>query len=256
MEKAPQRLAAFVPGAIWLVQYPVRYAGARFFARMTIMRLSDGRLILHSPCAIDPALKAEIDALGPVAYLVAPGNFHHLHMAAARAAYPEAEALICPGVARKNPALSDATPLGDTPPAGWNGEIAQVLVDSNRIIREVVFLHRASRTLIVTDLIELIGDETQGVDRVLKFWWKAVTFMWNKPRPAPEYTLGWRDKRAAARSLRRILDWEFDKIVLAHGDLVTEHAKAVAQGAWARVLRHWPAGRNPRGFRAIFRRGK
>lgn len=230
-------ISTFVPGAIWLVDYPVRYAASRFNARMTILRLAGGSLILHSPCAITPELKTGIEALGPVGWIVAPGTFHHLHVAAAQAAFPAAKTLICPGVEKKQPGLRYDGLLGDTPPADWGEEIDTAFVPGNRIITEVLFLHRASRTLIVTDLIELIGDNTKGVDRVLRLWWKWLTFMWNKPRPAPEYTMGWRDRKAAGQVLTRVLDWDFDKIVLAHGDLVTDRAKEVAREAWARVLR-------------------
>jgi len=230
-------LEEVVAGAVWVCPYPVRYAGARFNARMTVIRLRDGQVILHSPGPLDEALKRAIAGVGPVGWIVAPGTFHHLHVAAASRAYPQAQVLICPGVEQKQRGLAYDAVLGEVPPDAWAGEIALQPVLDNRVIREVVFLHAPSRTLIVTDLIEFIGDATPGVGRVLRFWWKWVTFMWNKPRPAPEYTLGWRDKQAAAKALSRILDWEFDRIVLAHGDLVYEDAKAVARDAWARVLK-------------------
>lgn len=232
------RLKAFVPGQIWLCDYPIRYAGAHFNARMSVLRLTNGKLILHSPCEITPALAREITALGPVGWIVAPGTFHHLHVAQAQSVFAQAKVLICPGVEKKQPSLRYDAMLSDTPSPDWGDEIALAYVPGNRVITEVLFLHRASRTLVVTDLIELIGDRTKGVDWVLRLWWKWLTFMWNKPRPAPEYTLGWRDKRAAARVLSRVLDWDFDKIVLAHGDLITENAKDVAREAWAKVLKH------------------
>jgi hypothetical protein len=231
-------LVEFFPGAVWLVDYPVRYAGSNFHARMSVLRLADGRLILHSPCEITPGLKAAVEALGPVGWIVAPGTFHHLHLASAQAAFPAAETWICPGVEKKQPGLAFDGFLGGAAPVAWAGELEQVLVDANRIIAEVVFFHRPSRTLIVTDLIEIIGPGTEGVDWVLKLWWKFLTFMWGKPRPAPEYTIGWRDRKAAAAALRQVLAWDFERIVLAHGDLVTENAKAVAEDAWAKVLRH------------------
>lgn len=123
-------------------------------------------------------------------------------------------------------------------PQAWRGEIEQQFVGGNRVMSEVVFLHAPSRTLIVTDLIELIGPETKGVDKVLKFWWKYLTFMWNKPRPAPEYSMFWKSRKLAAKALRQVLDWKFDRIVIAHGDLITENAHAIAEEAWARVLKH------------------
>jgi len=60
--------------------------------------------------------------------------------------------------------------------------------------------------------------------------------MWNNPKPAPEYQLGWKDRQAASRSLRRILSWDFDRIIIAHGDLIEKDAKEVALQAWRQPL--------------------
>jgi glyoxylase-like metal-dependent hydrolase (beta-lactamase superfamily II) len=60
--------------------------------------------------------------------------------------------------------------------------------------------------------------------------------MWNDPAPAPEYRFGWKDRSAARASLERILAWDFDRIVISHGDLVERDAKNVARRAWRRVL--------------------
>ncbi len=54
--------------------------------------------------------------------------------------------------------------------------------------------------------------------------------------PPPEYQMGWKDKEAARESLKRILDWDFDKIVLTHGDLIETDAKARALDAWNKPL--------------------
>ncbi len=37
-------------------------------------------------------------------------------------------------------------------------------------------------------------------------------------------------------SLERILSWDFERIVIAHGDLIESNAKGIARGAWAQVL--------------------
>ena len=96
--------------------------------------------------------------------------------------------------------------------------------------------HRASRTLILVDLIENFTDATPHTGGALKFWFRYVLRMWNNPRPAPEYRMGWSDRAAAAQSLRRILAWDFERIVIAHGDLIEHDAHAVAARAWAKVL--------------------
>ena len=96
-------------------------------------------------------------------------------------------------------------------------------------------LHRPSRTLLLVDLIENFTDTTPGANWVLRAYFKLFG-MWNEPGPAPEYRFGWRDRAAARASLERILEWDFERIVISHGDLVERDAKSVARRAWRRVL--------------------
>lgn len=229
-------LTPYVADQIWLCAYPIRMAGTRFDARMTVIRLSSGELMLHSPCDITAAMAEKISALGPVAHIVAPGNYHTLYAATAQAAFPRAKTWICPGIERRRPGLKYDGVLSDAAPADWIGEIDQVLVQGTRYMREVAMFHRAGRTLILVDLIENFTDATPHMGWVLKFLFKYVLRMWNKPRPAPEYRMGWSNRRKAAKSLRRILAWDFQRIVLAHGDLIDRNAREVAAAAWAEVL--------------------
>ncbi len=203
---------------------------------MTVIRLASGRLVLHSPCDITAAITEEISALGPVAHIVAPGNFHHMYAATAQVAFPSAKTWICPGIERRNSGLKYDGLLGDVAPSDWVDEIDQVLVQGTRIMREVAMFHRASRTLILVDLIENFTDATPDTGWALKFLFKYVLRMWNNPRPAPEYRMGWSDRQAAAKSLRRILAWDFQRIVLSHGDLIDRNAREVAAAAWSGIL--------------------
>ena len=67
----------YIPDQIWIKEYPIRYAGTRFNSRMTVIRLQSGGLMLHSPSEIDASTKAEIEALGKVEFIVAPGSYHY-----------------------------------------------------------------------------------------------------------------------------------------------------------------------------------
>jgi hypothetical protein len=200
------------------------------------VRLSNGELLVHSPSPIDEVLVERIRNIGPVAHLIAPGSYHYFYVAAWQEAFPEAMVWICPGVERKQPDLEFDWFLSDHAPNAWAEELDQVLVRGNRFIWEVVFLDRPSRTLIITDLLENIGEKSGAVGWQLKLWWKAVFHMWDNPKPAPEYQMGWKDRRAAKQSLERILEWDFDRIVLAHGENIESDAKAVLRKAWARPL--------------------
>ncbi len=229
-------LVEYQKDTIWIKEYPIRYAGMDLSSRMTVVRLSNGNLFIHSPCEIDENTRVSITRLGKVGFIVAPGSYHYLHVESAQQAFPDAETFICPGVERKRPEMIFGGLLGDRADERWRSDFEQVLVRGNRFIREVAFYHKPTRTLILVDLIENFTDDTPDVSWILILWWKLFFRMWNNPKPAPEYQVGWKDKKAAARSLRRILNWDFERIILAHGDLIENNAKAVATKAWRRPM--------------------
>jgi hypothetical protein len=228
-------LEVFVPGRLWLAQYFVRLGGARINARMTVLRLRSGELLLHSPCAFDPGLTAEVNALGKVAAIIAPGNFHWLHVASAQSAFPEAVTFICPGVEERAKGLAHDVVLGDEAPPLWAGELSQVLLQGTRVMREVAFFHHASKTLLLTDLIENVTPDTPGTNLYLRLLFRAIG-MWKRPSPAPEYRVGWGDKPLVRQCMKQMLAWDFERVILSHGDLIVTDAKQVVTHAWRKML--------------------
>jgi hypothetical protein len=82
------RLQPFGP-EIWLVDgSEAEVVGFRYPTRMAVIRLSGGRLMIWSPIALSDGLRAELEALGQVGWLVAPNSLHHLYLGEWRAAYP------------------------------------------------------------------------------------------------------------------------------------------------------------------------
>jgi len=231
-----KNLYEYQKNMIWIKEYPIHYAGTRFNSRMTIIRLSSGSLFIHSPCEIDEDTKIAVEKLGRVEFIVAPGSYHHLYVNSAQRAFPEAETFICPGIERKNPEIEFDWLLGDRPDERWEDDLEQVLVRGNKYIWEVAFYHKATKSLILVDLIENFTDETADVNWTLELWFQVVFRMWDNPKPAPEYQLGWKDREAASKSLKKILSWDFERIILSHGDLIEENAKSVAIHAWRRPL--------------------
>jgi hypothetical protein len=61
--------------------------------------------------------------------------------------------------------------------------------------------------------------------------------MWNRPSPAPEYRLAWGDKARVREGLARILAWDFERVILSHGDIITRDARQIVAQAWRNILR-------------------
>ena len=195
------QLIEYINNQIWIKEYPVHYAGTDFNSRMTVIRLSNSRVMIHSPCKIDGTTQNQIEKIGDVSFILAPGTYHYLYISSAQKAFPDAETFICPGIERKCSDIKFDWFLGDRPDPRWESEIEQVLVRGTKYIWEVAFFHKVSKTLILVDLLENFTDATQDVSLSLKLWFKVIFRMWNHPKPAPEYQIGWRDKRSAKKSL-------------------------------------------------------
>ena len=150
------------PG-IGIVDGPFEYltiAGVRlplpFTTRMTVVRLSNGDLFLHSPIKFDERLGKELRGLGRVRHLVSPNQFHYAHIGEWARAFPEAINWASPGVRRRARArhvdIDFTRDLDARAPEEWRREIDQTLFPGG-YFKEFIFFHKASRTLILTDTI-------------------------------------------------------------------------------------------------------
>lgn len=183
--------------------------------RMTVIRLPDGGLWVHSPVACAPELVAAVEALGPVAAIIAPNSFHYTHLADWARAFPQASVFGLPGLAAKVPGLA-LTALDEAQTAPWLAAIDLHVVPLGGFT-EAVFLHRASRTLIVTDLMQNFEAE-----RIRNPLVRSVMNLGGATgpngRPSIEIRLAALGHRKALREgVRRMLAWEPSSIILSHG---------------------------------------
>lgn len=212
---------------VWLAHRPLRFWGVETGTRMTVVRLAGGGLFVHSPVALDAATKAKVEALGPVAAIVAPSRFHHLFVGEWIRAYPEAAAWACPGLERKRRDLTWRGVLGDEPEAPWRGELEQVFFGARWLENEVIFFHRPSGTLICADLIFNLAEHPSRLTRL------AARVLGNREPGATRLEhLILRDRAAARSQMERMLAWRAERIVLAHGALVERGGRDVLRRAY------------------------
>ncbi|TDH61801.1 DUF4336 domain-containing protein [Dankookia rubra] len=150
-----------VAEGVWVVDSgPLRVLGLPVPLRMTVLRLADGGLWLHSPTRFSASLVAALTALGPIRHLVSPGTAHWTHLQAWQAAFPEARLWAPHGVVERardqGTALRAHGVLGPEPPADWAGQIAQETLAGAGFV-EIAFHHAASRTLVLCDTVQAMG---------------------------------------------------------------------------------------------------
>jgi len=221
-----------VAEGLWVVQRKIRLPGnIGIPTAMTVIRLSSNALLLHAPFRLDPVMRSELAALGKVAHLVAPGSFHYLYLAEHLAAFPDAEVHLAPGLRQRRPDVPAGTVLGDRPPAAWEQDLDQAVLGPSRGVSEVAFLHRATRTLILTDLAFNMQSATNAMERL---YWR-MSGVWHRIGPTLLVRRVLLYDRAVARAfVTRILEWDFDRIVMAHGDVVERDGHAAFATAFAR----------------------
>lgn len=210
---------------IWLAEGPTTaVAGFRYPTRMAVIRLAGGALFIWSPVSLSQDLRAAVDALGDVRYLIAPNSLHHLFLGEWRRAYPDARFYAPPGLRERRKDLDFDGDLDDAPAPEWSEEIDQVPVRGNLITTEVVFFHRKSGTVLFTDLIQHFSPT----------WftgWRAIVARLDRmTAPQPEVPQKFRNafvnRRAARAGLRRILAWPAKKVLMAHAVPVEDDGQA------------------------------
>jgi hypothetical protein len=213
---------------IWIVEGgSVRFAGIPYPTRMTVVRLSERRLWVYSPIDLDNGLAAELNALGAVRYLVSPNKLHHLFMGQWAGAWPEARMYASPGLARRRKDLRFDAELGDGPEPEWAAEIDQVIFRGSFAMEEVVFFHRASRALIVADLVQKFDPES--LNRLQRLVMKLDGMLGPDGSTPREWRLSFWNRQAARRALRKALDWNPEKIIIAHGTWVRSNGREVLE---------------------------
>ncbi len=224
---------------IWLIDGPaVRFYGMPYSTRCTVLRLANGDLWVHSPTMLTDLLRDELRALGPVRYLIAPNALHYVSIASWQEAYPDAATYAAPGVAarasRRGATLQVDHDLGQTPPAPWAEQIDQMIVQGSKQHREAVFFHRASSTLILTDLIQ--NFETAK----LRAWMRPLVWLAGIDDSDGKMPIDMRmtfAKTPLAESVGEMIAWNPQRLILAHGRWYSQDAVEELRRAFRRILR-------------------
>lgn len=206
---------------IWVVDGgPINAMGLKLPVRMTIVRLGNGDLILHSPTRYSPELAAAVAELGAIRHLVAPNVAHWTFIADWQRAYPATTMWAAPGLSDRAQVRASGLridrELNDTPPPEWADTLQQGVVTGAAGFSEMWFLHRPSRTLILVDLIEnLEPDKLPPVQRMLMQAAAATRGTTARYLRIPVRLGG----DAAKAAVRAMIALQPERVVFAHGTI-------------------------------------
>ncbi|TXL71006.1 DUF4336 domain-containing protein [Vineibacter terrae] len=215
---APTDTLKAVADDVWIVDGPaIRFGFPKmsFPTRMTVIRLRDDALFIHSPTPLPPELKSAIEAIGTPRWIIGPNRIHYWWIPVWRDAYRAADVYLAPGIRRRARGRIDfpAHELARATGYPWDTSIATLPV-RGRYMTECVFFHRPSRTLVLTDLIENFEAEKLG------FWTRWLTRLGGAQDPDGRMPRDMRltyPKAELRRALGIMIAWEPDRIILAHG---------------------------------------
>jgi hypothetical protein len=160
---------------------------------------------------------------------VAPNRFHHLFAGDCRRAFPGAALYGAPGLAAKRPDLVGLKELEERIEPAWATELEQVLMRGMPLTNEALWFHKASGTLIATDLLQCwCGDLPWSAALYARV--TGVRQHLDVPRTIRLIT---RDRAAAAESAQAVLRWPFTRVITGHNAIVEQDARAAVQRAFA-----------------------
>ncbi|TDL23529.1 hypothetical protein BD410DRAFT_787372 [Rickenella mellea] len=230
---------------VWTFSKPFLRANfLPFGGRSTAIKLTSGDVWILVSTPLSPETKSTISSIGPVKYLVAPDLVHNLYLAEYATEYPEAKVYGPPGLPEKLAKQGSTLkftgvfePTSATSPQhGYENDIEARLFSGHQN-KEIAFLHKPSRTLIEADLVfNLPGKEqySKSKDKSrVPLIGSLGPHSWLHPW-LTRFTST--NKVETKRDASAVAEWDFDRIIPCHGDVIETDGKNAWKAAFSPFL--------------------
>ena len=210
-----------VAADLWIVDSgPLRLLGMPLPVRMTVIRLGNGDIWIHSPTRYDEVLHRAIATLGPIRHLVAPNVVHWTLLKDWHDRCPGALTWSAPNLPKRKQVqrsgLRIDRVLSQAAPTEWTHDLQQIVVPGGLGFREVAFFHGRTATLLLTDLV--VNLEPAKVPRFLRPFLRLAGMTAPDGMPPPYLRLVVRLRRIdAARAAKQLIALKPQRVVFAHG---------------------------------------
>lgn len=200
---------------LWVQHFPLSVLGTKHGRTVTVIRLSSGKLVVHSMAPFTPDDLKAIRALGTPAWLVESMLLHDTYAKQGRDAFGGDLPFLGP------PGFSEIVKFPAQPllpvPAEWKGEIEVYEVKGAPKLKEHAFLHVPSKTLIVADLVFNFPADEHGWDR---FFHRYLAGIKRYPGMSRIFKMCISDPAAFIASVDDILSTGFDRLIVGHGNVI------------------------------------
>lgn len=203
--------------------------------RTTVIKLPSGGLFVHSPLALTKDLKQTVDELGEVSVVVAPNTEHIDFIKQWKTFYPNAKYLAPPTtMERLSDIPFDAELYADNrlDERLQGSGISQFYIPCAPYFNESVFVHKETKTLLVTDLYWAFPKGPDAPLPTRAFGWA----MDNVYKPVYERFLV-TDRKLFADTMRDVLNSGFDRMIPCHGAILESGGREVLHSFFANMLR-------------------
>ncbi|MGE0616450.1 MAG: DUF4336 domain-containing protein [Bacteriovoracia bacterium] len=205
-----------------------------FRRRMTIMRLKSRELIVHSAIHLRDEDYRALDKLGEVSTIVVPNKFHCSEAFLYAERYPTANVLVSPAAVK---AIQGRCRVDGLLPTDWPArakeEVECLSVQGTRLLEETVFFHRASKSLVTTDLVFNLQFEMRGLGKIFGKWNR----IYKRFGPSNIFRLVFtKDPEMVQESVNRILRWDFDRVIMNHGQILEKGGREALQRGFAEIF--------------------
>ncbi len=220
---------------IWIAEGGiVSFYGFPYPTRSVVVRLIDDLLWIWSPIALTPELRSEVEALGKVAHLVSPNKLHHLYLKDWKAAFPAARLWGPQSTIDKRRDLAFQPALNEEPPPEWAGVIDQAWFRGSPFLDEIEFFYKPSATAIIGDISQnfsstFLRDHWPWWTRLLA---QLAGMTEGKGYGPLELRLSTIDRRSAREAVRKMLNWDPRRVVMAHGVWQRENGRQYLERAF------------------------
>ncbi len=224
---------------IWVAEQPLRYFGLSVGTRMTVIRLANRELAVVSPIELDDATSTELDEIGTIRHIIAPNLYHYLFADNFKKHYPDATFWAAPGLKAKKPDLAIDRTIQGNADSLWDG-LEYILFDGFRTlglsgydsVNECVFFHSTSRTLILTDIAFHFDESYPAIVQLAT----KVLGGYKNLSPSLLERVATTDKEKVKESVKKILDWDFERVIMAHGSIIENNGKQQFKEGYERFL--------------------